>query len=124
MIGSMISEQTPSQNLVDAPIYRKDYVEIKVSAKLIVAYQENKEISIYDQYNKRIVPFAILVGKEAQGEQGQLLGAELTHNEYIISVHMDYVDKIIQSKNLKLLPFKTNLKSTTKTTKDTHEITI
>lgn len=99
------NEGTIEYPQTDVILERPDYKVFKVKAELQTKFEPNTPISIINKAKNLYIPHAILI------EKGQQRPSEIdedfeqkTTNEFTIYIHKDFIPKLIEKKNLIILP--------------------
>lgn len=102
-------------------VFRKDYTELKIQANLLTSFEQNKPITIFDGEKKLIVEYALMLQQLDRAQSEYNLEAQGA--EYIVYLPDSEVTKILNKKNLYILPFGKHY-GTTKRTRKSYEISI
>lgn len=87
-------------------LFRKDYTELKIHANLLTSFEENKPISILDKNKTVVVKYALMLRQVSQSQNDFNLDTQGT--EYIIYLPDSEITKLLNQKNLFILPFGKN----------------
>lgn len=89
----------------DIGSYKRDgYTEIVVSGKLLIPFQEERPISIYNTKRQQIISYALLLARVTQEESNQF-SPEASKEKFIIYLPKVSISKVLNHNDLIFLPY-------------------